>query len=209
MGLEKFWIGKIEINEYTMVILAIVAFAIVAGFRYRRNLYLEDLRIPALCDRKVAGIIGWVIGLTLLWNGLLPNIFGDLTWPTTIVITCMFIFWSFAEEHEGEIIDNILPVVNGFLLPVLSFQPSPNNIIFAVATVLISLIILRVRKNEELVSNFVETAICCLESIVFSLIIDALGWNGAIFTTLFVIFCETVLFSINYYVKNYVEDFLN
>ena len=52
MGLEQFWIGKIEINEYTIAILAIVAFAIAAGFRYRRNLYLEDLRIPELCDRS-------------------------------------------------------------------------------------------------------------------------------------------------------------
>ena len=103
----------------------------------------------------------------------------------------------------------MLPVVNGFLLPVLSFQPSPNNIIFAVVTMLVSLILLRVRKNEELVSNFVETALCCLESIGASLLIDALEWNGVIFTILFVIFCETILFSINYYVKNYVEDFLN
>ncbi len=169
---------------------------IIIGFIFRRELCTSEV-IPEFKTKKIIRIIASVIVLTLMWGILYNQEFEDNVVTTILILTIVYAFVVVAEKCNYSSTESLLLIVNGTMITTLAFQPYPHNIGYALFTIVIAGLAYKFNISFELLSDFIEIIIISFESIIASLVMNKLGWDGIIETILFVIFCETFLFMVN------------
>ncbi len=157
--------------------------------------------------QKVIKNIANLMLLTVLWGGSNQNTLTENAEVLLLVITMAYIFYSLTQSsaslsgHK----ENALMILKNLAITFLSFQPPLKALIGTPITIGIAYVFYRFLDEKQ--SDFIEIVMLCFEGIAISVMMANSSMNALITVTVYVFFVETVLYSINYLVKDFLSSY--
>ena len=125
-----------------------------------------------------------------------------------IILTFVYIFYGVAEscEDTGGTTDSLLLIIKGVFVTMLSFQTIWGTLLGAILTSVLAVLVYKFWFAIEKKTDLFEIIFLCIETVVLSIYGEFHDIQG-IGVLLFVFYEETVVFSLNYLVKECVARY--
>lgn len=155
-------------------------------------------------EKRAKAIIGNILILvmfTLMWNNLRENSLDENSAKVLIGGIIIYIFYGIAKkcERTGGYTESLLLIINSVMLTTLSFQSFCGTIFGAIVTIAISYAAYRFW--VEKMCDLVEIIVICIEAIIISGIMKVKQANGFFDIFFYVLYVETVIFTVNWCIK--------
>lgn len=181
---------------------------VIIGFSFRTNLLKYKICNPKMRTRKTIREIGIVYVLTILWSNMATIEMEANAAIMVVILTIIYVFYNLAKscEDTGGTTDSLLLCVKSTFVTMLSFQTMWATVFLALLTCVIAVLAYKLLYKLEKKTDLVEIIFLCIEAVILSIYVEVRGVQG-IGILLFVFFVETVVFFINYIIKDSVSIF--
>ncbi len=171
----------------------------IVGYIYRVESLKCTIRNREMRRKKIIKEIGFILGLTILWNTLHSTRLSENTAIMTLLLTLALGLYGVAQtaEESGGALESILPILKNILVTLLSFQTLMGTVWGIILTCTLSSLvyyfqIISIEKKTDLF----EIYFLCAEALAISIYgeVNNIQGLGILF---FVIYQETALFGLN------------
>ena len=178
------------------------------GFLFRFGLLKYKICDSEMRVKEIFKDIWIISGLTILWSIMNSVGLDDNVAVMLIILTFVYIFYGVAEscEDTGGTTDSLLLIIKGVFVTMLSFQTIWGILLGAILTSVLAVLVYKFWFAIEKKTDLFEIIFLCIETVVLSIYGEFHDIQG-IGVLLFVFYEETVVFSLNYLVKECVARY--
>ena len=178
------------------------------GFLFRFGLLKYKICDSEMRVKEIFKDIWIISGLTILWSIMNSVGLDDNVAVMLIILTFVYIFYGVAEscEDTGGTTDSLLLIIKGVFVTMLSFQTIWGTLLGAILTSVLAVLVYKFWFAIEKKTDLFEIIFLCIETVVLSIYGEFHDIQG-IGVLLFVFYEETVVFSLNYLVKECVARY--